>query len=209
MEPPHSAWTVHLAATYEGYYQRFQRAVYHRTYRRLSRYQIHAVKEEAEDLCQETFQGAYRWMRNFCAAHGECPPAEIFERALKTIEINEYRTYMKRARYPLARVASANGPAADLDGPLPEPETPCRNPDPERELLWKEYQTRIQHCLQKLRSSESSALLCKVVGYSDREVAELLGESEKKIMYSIIPLGRKKLRKCMEGYRNGYRERGV
>jgi len=207
MKPPATYPLNQLGEVYETYYHRYRGSVYKRTYMRLLRDQFGSVKPAAEDLCQETFCGVYRWMRNYYETNGDYPPPEIFERVLRVIEVNEYRTYIKHAR-AANWVVQGPAPNEELAG-LKMAHLQVIESTPEQELLWKEYQGKIHHCLKKLRSSESAALLFKLIGYSDREVARLLGEKEKRIMSSIIPLGRKKLRKCMEGYVNGTRRRGL
>lgn len=190
-----------LGHVYQRFYERHRPGVRQRSYRRLSRYRLSAPQQTAEDLCQETFHGVYRWLRNYWEQHGQPPSEEIFVRVLKTIEINEYRTHLKRANYPIHELSTAAG---EIDAA--EEAITSAQRSPEEELLWKEYGDRIQHCLKKLKTTERSALLLKLVGHSDKEISQLLGETAKKVMFSIVPLGRRKLRKCMMGYIHGQRE---
>lgn len=207
MDPVTFHSQTHLSDVYDYYYNRYKRVVYNRTYRRLSRYQIRTLRQEAEDLCQETFQSLYRWMRNYAASHTEFPSDEIFSRVLRTIEINEYRSYLKRLKPITTPIAPSGQLGCGAGDDLAEWALQSNGRDPEQELLSREYENQLHNCLKKLRSSESAALLCKLIGYSDKEIADLIGETEKKVMFSIIPLGRRKLRKCMEGYINGCRKR--
>jgi RNA polymerase sigma factor (sigma-70 family) len=189
-----------LGDVYQQFYERHRPAVRQRSYRRLSRYRLSAAQQTAEDLCQETFHAVYRWMRNFWEQHGHPPSEEVFVRVLKTIEINEYRTHLKRANYPIHELNAGAGEPTSAEESVASADL-----SPEEELLWKEYEERIQHCLKKLKSTERSALLLKLVGHSDKEISDLLGETPKKVMFTIVPLGRRKLRKCMMGYIHGQR----
>lgn len=216
MEPPATdLLNDTLYKAHEAFYERYKKLVYYRTRRRLARFQGAARREDVDDLFQETFYGVFRWLRNYLAEHPVAPPADVFERVLRTIEINEYRTYLKRVKY-LSLQAVPLGPAPGYvdGGPLPRPVEPgddsCwpgQRLTPEDTMLWREYETQLQKCLGKLKPHERLALLCKARGDSDREAAAVLGAPEKTVTHSIIPLGRKKLRKCMEGYTHGQSHR--
>lgn len=189
-----------LVDVYQRLYERHWPGVRQRSFRRLSRYRLPAAQQAADDLCQETFHAFYRWMRNFREQQGQLPSEEVCVRVLKTIEINEYRTHLKRPNYAMYELSAGAGEPGSEEESLPSADR-----SPEEELLWKEYELGIQHCLKKLKSTERAALLLKLVGHSDKEISVLLGETPKKVMFSIVPLGRRKLRKCM-GYIHGQRE---
>jgi RNA polymerase sigma factor (sigma-70 family) len=207
MEPADNYLQNQIYEVHQKYYETYKNVVYRRTRKRLARYGNGHLKQDAEDLLQETFHSVFRWMKNYFEENDRYPSEEIFERVLKTIEINEYRSYLRRLKNPVT-VANANGTSYNNQaGDSGDWIMRSQARNPEQELLWREYESQVGHCLKKLKPREHTALLCKARGDSDKEVAAVIGQDEKKVTHSTIPLARKKLRKCLEGYLHGNEKR--
>ena len=191
-----------LHATFEAYYEAYRQPVYGRIRRRLARYRGPA-SQAVEDLFQNVFVNAFRWMTHVYNDSHQVPSREHFEKALKKIEATKYADYwrrsLKQGRHEtgLDDLNGPAGPGSESGVPL---DPPALRPGPYEELRVRELKTRLESCLERLRSQESSAILFKVQGHSDSEVSALIGEDVKKVTHSIIPLARKKLRKCMEAH---------
>src|SRR6266852_4420362 len=115
MEPADTCLPSGIYEAHAAYYERYKNLVYYRTRRRLSRYNNNLIRQEVDDLFQETFQSVFRWMRNYFEAHKAFPSEDVFARVLATIEVNEYRTYMKRLKYPPYKTASRGGSHGDAE----------------------------------------------------------------------------------------------
>lgn len=197
-----------LYRAYDAYYESYKTVVYKRVCWRLARYGSRA-KPHADDVFQEIFVSLFRWMKGFWERTHEAPSKPIFESALKKIEMTKYLNYRARHLAPLGAQLPLRE-ASDPEESAPETGALCAElaagqPDPYEDFRFLECQDRLENCLQKLRANESSAIVCKVIGYSDKEIAALIDEEVSTVTHSIIPLARKKLRACMEDYLHGVR----
>src|SRR5262249_6732116 len=83
-----------LGVQFEKYYERYKYVVFNRVRRRLSRYG-NPLKQGADDLFQNIFINAFRWMTNYCNEYHQIPPEVIFEKALRKIEATKWVDYFR------------------------------------------------------------------------------------------------------------------
>jgi len=199
-----------LKDTFKRYYEKYHQAVYRRFLRRLSRYPHAMKREQAEDFLQDTFFGLFRWMQKYWEEHHCLPPAESAERVLYRIEINKYVNYYHKHLKPAGDLSRrpANGSRLYPEGAAAlEPRVPDYQ-RPDQRLLQEELLARVTDCIEnQLEPYQRAALLCRAMGYSYKDIAVILGEDEATVAYSILPLARKKLKKCMGDYAYGQRKR--
>ena len=155
--------------------QRYQRRVYRMVYRILMH---HA---DAEDVVQETFLRAYRYLRSFDVSRD-------FRRWLYAIAVNECH----RLRRGLSRL-----PVVELDESLPDP---AWTSSPEDVYAQRELGAEVQRALLKLSHHQRTALiLAEVEGLKSAEVAEILGCSATTVRAHLFR-ARKNLRKALRNY---------
>jgi RNA polymerase sigma-70 factor (ECF subfamily) len=155
--------------------QRYQRPVYRLAYRIL----LHHA--DAEDVVQETFLRAYRYLQSFDARRD-------FQHWLYAIAVNECH----RLRRWLGRL-----PVVELDESLPDPAWAS---SPERVYAQRELGEEIQRALLKLSPHQRTALiLSEVEGLKSAEVAEVLGCSATTARAHLFR-ARQNLRKALRGY---------
>jgi RNA polymerase sigma factor (sigma-70 family) len=197
-----------LDQAFEHYYEKYRHSVFKRVRWLLSRYNVY-IKEQAEDLFQTIFFSAFRWMKTYMEETGGIPPEEVFVKVLHKIETAKYINCIKKGLRVTEAERHVDDFAADDEDDSAEDDqliSSVQNraaEDPEKELMWTELVAQLDKCLKKLAPHESTAISCKVLGNSDREIAAMIGKDEKKVTHSTLPLARLKLTKCLEAYLNG------
>jgi RNA polymerase sigma-70 factor (ECF subfamily) len=158
--------------------QRYQRPVYRLAYRLLMH---HA---DAEDVVQETFLRAYRYLPSF-------DPQRSFRRWLYAIAVREcHRLQRGRGRLPVV----------ELDESLPDPAWAS---SPEQVYAQRELGAEIQRALLTLSWHQRTALILSAVeGLPSAEVAEVLGCSAPTARIHLFR-ARKNLRRALHRYLEG------
>lgn len=174
---------IHRAQAGEGeafgeLVRRYQQPVYRLAYRLLMH---HA---DAEDVVQETFIRAYRYLPSF-------DPRRSFQRWLYAIAVHECH----RLRRGAGRL-----PVVELDESLPDPAWAS---SPERVYAQQELGKEIQQALLKLSWHQRTALILSAVeGLPSAEVAEILGCSAPTARIHLFR-ARKNLRRALRSYVQG------
>lgn len=158
--------------------RRYQRPVYRLAYRLLMH---HA---DAEDVVQETFLRAYRYLQSF-------DPRRSFRRWLYAIAVREcHRLQQREGRLSVV----------ELDESLPDP---AWGSSPDRVYAHRELGAEIQRALLKLSWHQRTALILSAVeGLPSAEVAEVLGCSAPTARIHLFR-ARKNLRRALHGYLEG------
>lgn len=158
--------------------RRYQRPVYRLAYRLLMH---HA---DAEDVVQETFVRAYRYLQSF-------DPRRSFQRWLYAIAVRECHRLQRRE----GRLS-----VVELDESLPDPAWVS---SPERVYAHRELGAEIQRALLKLSWHQRTALILSAVeGLPSAEVAEVLGCSATTARIHLFR-ARKNLRRALHAYLAG------
>ena len=142
---------------------------------------------DAEDLVQETYIRAFRFRDQFTL--GTNMKAWLF-RILTNTFINTYRR------------KSAQPEVTDLEGVdefslyrrMADDRAASSSPDPEAELLNSVVDTEVTDALEELPEKFRTTVLLDVEGFSDKEIAEMLGIPIGTVM-SRLHRGRKFLQK--------------
>ena len=186
-----------LEAVFKSYYEKYEKTVYARSLKRLSRYHVPDKVAQAQDFLQDTFEGLFRWLKKYVEENHQLPSSESVERVLFTIELNGYMKYYNKhlkskvamEPYPQSSLSADSEPAFSREPPGPEHQRP------DRQLLRKEQLTQVVSCIEKeLTLTQRTALLLHVYGWSHRDIAAMIGENVETVTHSIIPLARRKLR---------------
>lgn len=177
-----------LTQYFELYYEKYKNLVYSRCLRLMLDNQGLVPREDAHDVFQHIFSRYYEQVcRIWNAEHRLLCPKET-EKLLNKITTNALIDYWEKNIKPRRTPSDRDSTGS--------PNTGTANP--EDHLLRTEFLLRVERCLGKLKSHESSALLLKADRYSDRDIAALLGLDATKVTHSTIPMARKKLRKCLD-----------
>jgi RNA polymerase sigma factor (sigma-70 family) len=190
-----------------SYYDRFSGAIY--SYVRGILFSCGKYsKQQADDLSADVWLNLLDWLKKEWEREGQPPSQEFVKRMLWTIARNECIDSIKKiARRETWEVLKGDVLTGDeaTSGNVKEIEPPAGSPTPEQALLSQELRARLENCLKGLRPEERSAILYRIQGRSDKEIAALIHKDAKTVTHSIIPLAKGKLYPCMEGYLHGTR----
>jgi RNA polymerase sigma-70 factor, ECF subfamily len=123
--------------------------------------------ERAEDVVQETFMNAHRWLRTYDSRFS-------FRTWLWTILLRQCsRNHARQNRTPLVHNWSSRPVAAN--GDQPEAQPACDDPSPPLQLLAKERAELLEHSLQQLPVAEADALRLRFYGHLKfQEIADAM-----------------------------------
>lgn len=151
-------------------------------------------REDAEDIAQEVFVEVFRSLENF---REESKLSTWIYRIAVTKSLDHLRRLKRKKRFSsLKRLIGAGDPAEELAAPA--------GITPPAELERLERTRALQDALDTLPDNQKSAfLLSKQEGYSNQEIAELLGTSVSAVE-SLVHRAKKKLQEQLESrYRRG------
>ena len=149
------------------------------------------VREDAEDVVQQSFQKAFVYLSKF---EGK----SSFSTWITRIAINEALMWLRRAR-ALREVSVDN--LSSEDETVPALEIPDRSPDPEAEYLQREGLQILFTAIGELRLGIRTAIELRELGeLSNRETARRMDLSLSTVKARVFQ-GRKKLRETLRRYR--------
>ena len=153
------------------------------------------IREDAEDVVQQTFHKMFVYLNNF---EGK----SSFATWITRIAINETLMLLRRAR-ALREVSVDN--LSSEDESVPALEIPDRSPDPEAEYLQREGQQILFTAIGELRPGMRTAIeLRELDELSTRESARRMDLSLSTIKARVFQ-GRKKLRETLRRHRRSPR----
>ena len=153
------------------------------------------IREDAEDVVQQTFQKMFVYLNNF---EGK----SAFATWITRIAINEALMLLRRAR-ALREVSVDNFSSEDES--VPALEIPDRSPDPEAEYLQREGLEILFTAIGELRPGMRTAIELRELGeLSNRETARRMDLSLSTVKARVFQ-GRKKLRETLRCHRRSPR----
>jgi RNA polymerase sigma-70 factor (ECF subfamily) len=149
------------------------------------------VREDAEDIAQQSFQKAFVHLRRF---EGK----SSFLTWLTRITVNEALMLLRRARRH--REVSIDEDTLDSHGAASPLEIPDSNPNPEAMYLQREEARILSAAMGKLGPGHRKAIELRDLGeLSNEETARRMGLSIS-ASKSTVSRGRRKLREAIKGY---------
>ena len=150
------------------------------------------VREDAEDVVQQTFQKTFVYLHNF---EGK----SSFSTWLTRIAINEALMLLRRGR--AIREVSLDDAGSD-EGTVPTWDIPDASPDPEAKYLQQEGTELLSAAIDNLTLRLRTAIELRELGeLSTRETARCMGLSVGAVKARVFH-GRRKLREKMTRYMN-------
>jgi RNA polymerase sigma-70 factor (ECF subfamily) len=147
-------------------------------------------REDAEDLAQDVFVEVHRSLQNF---REESKLSTWIYRIAVTKSLDHLRRVKRKKRFSsLRRIIGIDDPAEEL------PSSPGDNP--EQALAGKERTAMLQQALNTLPDNQKTAfLLSKQDGYSNSDIADILGTSVSAVE-SLIHRAKKNLHDKLARY---------
>ena len=158
------------------------------------------VREDAEDVTQQSFQKAFVHLHRF---EGK----SSFSTWLTRITVNEALMLLRRGRKH--RQVSIDEDSLDLKGDAPPLEIPDSDPDPEARYLKREEARILSAAMDKLRPGLRKAIeLRDLRELSTEETAQRMGISVSATKSNVLR-GRRKLREALRRYARLHRIPGA
>lgn len=158
------------------------------------------VREDAEDIAQQSFQKAFLHLRMF---EGQ----SSFLTWLTRIVINEALMWLRRGRRH--REVSIDEDTLDSQGAPSPLEIPDSNPNPETSYLQREEARILSAAMGKLRPGLRKAIELRDLGeLSTEETAQRMGISVSATKSNVLR-GRRKLREALRNYARSSRRPGA
>jgi RNA polymerase sigma-70 factor, ECF subfamily len=149
------------------------------------------VREDAEDVAQQSFQKAFVHLHRF---EGK----SSFSTWLTRITVNEALMLLRRGRKH--REVSIDEDSLDVKGDAPPLEIPAPDPDPEASYLQREEARIVSEAIDKLRPRVRKVIeLRDLRELSTEETARCMGLSVNATKSSVLR-GRRKLREALGSY---------
>jgi len=149
------------------------------------------VREDAEDVAQQSFQKAFVHLHTF---EGK----SSFSTWLTRITVNEALMLLRRGRGN--REVSMDEDSVDAKGDAWHPEIPASDPDPEASYLQREEARMLSAAMGKLRPGLRKAVELRDLGeLSTEETARRMGLSISATKSNVLR-GRRKLREALRNY---------
>jgi len=149
------------------------------------------VREDAEDITQQSFQKAFLHLHKF---EGK----SSFSTWLTRIAINEALMFLRRGRRQ--RQISIDDDSTDLEGAASRLEIPDSDPDPEASYLQREAARNLSAAMDRLRPGLRKVIeLRDLKELSTEETARRLGLSVSATKSNVLR-GRRKLREALRRY---------
>ena len=149
------------------------------------------VREDAEDVAQQSFQKAFVHFHTF---EGK----SSFSTWLTRITVNEALMLLRRSRRH--REVSIDEDSVDLKGDAAQLEIPASDPDPEASYLQREETRILSEAMDKLRPGLRKVIELRDLGeLSTEEAARRMGLSVSATK-SSVSRGRRKLRERLRRY---------